>query len=127
MTSKGELFRYWVEIRHRSDGTVRKIDLTAVQHVPLVSPKTHSPRPEPYQTLKLTDEQGTLEARNIEGLAEKLRERYPDASYERTLHFERDREAEVRREHLLDELAKIYARAAVDRYIEEQTGGEPAE
>jgi hypothetical protein len=64
-----------------------------------------------------------LEAKSLGDLAMQLRQKYPDAQYERTLHQKRDRDAEKRRENAMDELIKILGEAIVDRSLRE-TGPE---
>jgi hypothetical protein len=68
--------------------------------------------------LLLKDDSAPLEARNLDDLVIQLRERYPDAQYERTLHWERAREAEQRRAQAMQGLMKIFAEAAVQEMIE---------
>jgi len=47
--------------------------------------------------LQLKDGSITLEAKSLNDLTAQLRQRYQDGEYERTLHRERDRQAEQRR------------------------------
>jgi hypothetical protein len=109
------VFRYWVEVRGRQTGVVRKLPLRAVAKIPLTDP----PRPR-EDFLQLQDGVATLEAKNIEDLAAQLRDRYPDSEYERTLHSERDHEAERRRANAMDSLAQLLAEIVVRKT--EQTG-----
>jgi hypothetical protein len=76
--------------------------------------ETERPREE-YLLLK--DDSGPLEAKNLDDLVIQLRERYPDAQYERTLHWERDHEAEQRRAQAMQGLMKIFAEAAVQEMM----------
>jgi hypothetical protein len=49
----------------------------------------------------------TLEAKNLDDLAAQLRQKYPDDAYVRTLHWQRDPEAEARRAQAMNSLAEI--------------------
>jgi hypothetical protein len=51
----------------------------------------------------------------------RLRDKYPDAAFERTLHYVRDHEAEERHERALSGLISLLAKAAVDDWIAEQS------
>jgi hypothetical protein len=73
--------------------------------------------------LQLQDGTETWEAKTFDELRVRLREKYPDAAFERTLHYQRDREAEDRREKALNGLAELLAKAAVDKMIEVETRG----
>jgi hypothetical protein len=64
-----------------------------------------------------------LEAKTFDELRSQLRDKYPDTAFERTLHYERDREAEERRERALDGLMTLIAEAVVKKMIEEEGGG----
>jgi hypothetical protein len=46
---------------------------------------------------------GSLSGQNRYDLAAQLRQRYPDGEYERTLHSERNRQAEQRRADAMNE------------------------
>ena len=111
-----QLFRYWVEVRSLRDDTIRKLPLTAVMMVPLVSSKV-KPQPSSRRVLRLQDDTEILEAEDFENLRVQLRHRYPDDAFERTIHWERDLEAEERRERALNGLAKIFAEAAVEELL----------
>jgi hypothetical protein len=116
-----QIFRYWVEIRELASGTVRTLPLIRVRKICLVRPKKNAAAPPDEDVLQLQDGTETWEAKNLDELRARLREKYPDAAFERTLHYERDREAEVRRERALNGLMDLLVKAAVDEMIE----GEP--
>lgn len=50
----------------------------------------------------------------------RLRDKYPDAAFKRTLHTMRDHEAEERRERALNGLISILAKRIVDDLIAEE-------
>ena len=79
-------------------------------HIPSRRKEIAKPRGE---VLQLKDASGLLEAKNLDDLTAQLRERYPGDLYERTLHRERDLEAEERRAHAMDQLLDIIVQAAV--------------
>ena len=56
-------------------------------------------------------------------LRAQLREKYPDAVFERTLHYVRDREAEERPEEALNGLVQLLAERVVEQALEEESGG----
>jgi hypothetical protein len=92
------ILRYWVEIRELASGSVRKLPLTAVLKICLSRRKKNQPPLPNEELLHLRDGNGTLEAKTFDELRARLRQKYPDAAFERTLHYERDREAEERRD-----------------------------
>jgi len=108
------IYRHWVEIRDLQTGVVRELALRALVKIPLT--KVPLPRED---VLELQDDTTTLEAQNLQDLANQLRTRYPDGLYERTLHNERDREAEKQRQKafnsLIDLLAEYVVRDGCDR------------
>ena len=114
-TEPEQIFKYWVEIRDLNDNTVRTLPLTGRIKVALIEPTPPSKR-----VLWLENDSGNLEANDFEELRAKLREKYPDDAYERTIHWERDIEAEQRREHALNGLAMLMAEAAVEEALGEQ-------
>jgi hypothetical protein len=116
-----QLFRYWVEIRELASGTVRKLSLTAVTRISLAREKTNEPPPSRDVVLHLQDGPEAVEAQNLDELASKLRDRYADGSFERTLHSERDRDAEERRKRAVDRLMDLLAQTVVREVIEEQS------
>jgi hypothetical protein len=131
MTSKRlsdkKIFRYWVEIRELANGAVRKLPLSAVRLICLKrGKKNESPLPD-RELLRLQDGDETWEASDFEELKTRLRDKYPDAAFERTLQYVRDQEAEERREEALDGLMRILVKKVVDDLIAEQSRveGEP--
>jgi hypothetical protein len=117
------VFRYWVEIRELATGSVRTLPLTAVMRICLVRGKKNEPPPPDRELLELTDGEATLEANDLDDLRTQLREKYPDAVFERTLHYERDRDAEERREKALNGLVQLLAERAVEQALEEESHG----
>jgi len=119
--SDKRILRYWVEVRDLASGAVREFPLTAVRLVCLKSGEKNEPLPPDRELLRLQDDEETWEASDFDELRNRLRDKYPDAAFERTLHFVRDHEAEERRESALNELASIFAKAAVDLFVAEQS------
>ena len=76
------------------------------------------------EVLRLQDDEETWEASDLDELKIRLRDKYPDAAFARTLHYVRDHEAEERRERALNELISILAKRAVDDLIAEESRGE---
>jgi hypothetical protein len=122
--SDEKIFRYWVEIRDLASGSVRKLPLYAVKLVCLKAAKKNEPRPPDRELLRVQDGEKAWEVETFEGLRVRLRDQYPDAAFERTLHYVRDHDAEERRENALNELASIFVKAAVDDLIAEQSRAE---
>lgn len=115
------IYRYWVELRDLQDGSIRDLPLTAVKRIHL--PRKKGDRQEPdQQVLRLQDDSGVLEGRDIDDIAAQLRQRYPDETHERFLHRERDHESEQRNAEALDGLIELLAKAAVDELPREQEG-----
>lgn len=114
MTDAGHKFRYWVEVRDLRDGSLRTLQLYKTVHVHIPSKKGEQQRPG-REGFKLADGEADLEAQTLEELAAHLVVKYPDNLYEGTLHRERDFAAE----HAMDELARLIARAAVERWMRE--------
>jgi hypothetical protein len=106
------IYRYWVDVTDRRDGSVRTLPLGAVQRIHLVAGKGEAPRPT-EQVLQLKDPAGVLEAKNLDELVAKLRERYPDATHERFLRREHDPEAEQRRAAAMDGLIDLMVDAVL--------------
>lgn len=119
--SDKKIFRYWIEIRELASGSMRKLPLTAVRLVCLKTAKKNEPLPPPRELLRLQDGEETWEAETFEELRTRLRAKYPDAAFERTLHYVRDKEAEERRESALNSLIGSLAKAAVDDLMAEQS------
>jgi hypothetical protein len=107
-----EIFRYWVEVRNLTNGAVRSLSLSAVERIHISRKKNEEQRPR-EEILRLQDGSAILEATSLDDLAAQLREKYPDIGYERTLHRERDREAEERRAEAMNQLIRILAEAVV--------------
>jgi len=101
-----QIFRYWVEVREQANGSARQLPLNGVTKIHLPRTKREARRPN-EEVLQLKDGAATLEAISIQDLGAQLRVRYPDDAYERTLHWERDREAEVRRAEAISKLSEI--------------------
>jgi hypothetical protein len=123
-TNEKQIFRYWVEIRELATGEVRTLPLAAVVKISLAGRKKNEPPIPNEEVLQLKDGAETWEAKTFDELRARLREKYPDAAFERTLHYVRDREAEERRERALNGLMDLLAKAAVDKMIEEETRGQ---
>lgn len=115
-----QIFRYWIEVRTLQDGAIRRLPMTAVMMVPLVGSKV-KPQPLSRRVLRIQDDSEMLEADDFENLSVQLRQRYPDDAYERTIHWERDLEAEQRRERGLNGLARLMAEAAVEETLRKQS------
>jgi hypothetical protein len=86
--------------------------LTAATRIHIPRKRSEEQRPS-EEILELKDDAVTLEAKNLDDLARQLRERYPDGNYERTLHSERDHEAERRRKDALDALIQLVVESFV--------------
>jgi hypothetical protein len=101
-----QIFRYWVEVRESANGSARHLPLYGVTkiHIPRKKKKAQEANEE---ILQLKDGAATLEAKSVQDLAAQLRARYPDDAYERTLHWERDCEAEVQRAEAIKKLSEI--------------------
>ena len=119
--SDRQIFRYWVELRDLKSRSVRKLPLTAVKVICLKTGKKNEPLPPDKELLRLQDGEETWEASDFDELRTRLREKYPDGAFERTLHYVRDREAEERRERALNGLISILAKSAVDDLIAEES------
>jgi hypothetical protein len=124
--SDKQIFRYWVEVREIANGAVRQLPLTAVRLICLKRGKKNEPPLPDRELVQLQDGEEKWEAETVEEVRTRLRDMYPDAAFERTLHFVRDHEAEERRERALNGLISLLAKAAVDDLIAEQSraGGE---
>jgi len=115
-------YRYWVEIRDLRDGSVRTLPLHALRLVHLSRKRGEPPQPD-EQLLRLQDDSTVIEAKNLRTLAKQLRNRYPDETHERRLHWERDLEAEQRYADALDSLTELLVEAAVNDVLSEQGTG----
>jgi hypothetical protein len=107
-----QIFRYWVEVLELKNGSVRILPLSAVAKIHIPRRKKEAQRPR-EDVLQLKDGSTTLEAKSLDDLAAQLRQRYPDGEYERTLHRERDRQAEQRRADAMNNLIEILVDAVV--------------
>jgi hypothetical protein len=101
-----QVFRYWVEIRELANGSARNLPLNGVTKIRIPRTKKEA-QTRNEEILQLKDGPATLEANSIQDLAAQLRARYPDDAYERSLHWQRDREAEARRAEAIDKLSEI--------------------
>ncbi len=122
--SDKQIFRYWVEARELATGSVRKLPLTAAKVICLKTGKKNEPLPPARELLQLQDGEEKWEVETFEELRTRLRDKYPDAAFERTLHYVRDHEAEERHERALSGLISLLAKAAVDDLIAEQSRAE---
>jgi hypothetical protein len=118
-----QVFRYWVELRELASGTVRKLSLTAVTKISLARQKKNESPPLRQTVLRLHDGAESLEASNLDELAVRLRDKYPDRAFERTLHYERDRDSEERRERAMNGLIDLLAQTVVREMIGDKAGG----
>src|SRR6266404_2785016 len=107
-----QIFRYWVEVRDLTNGSVLSLPLSAVARIHIPRKKNEAQRPR-EEILRLQDGSAILEATSLDDLAAQLRQKYPDSGYERTLHRERDRDAEERRAEAMNQLIRILAEAVV--------------
>ena len=114
MSDSEHMFRYWVELRDLRDGSLRTLPLHAATHVHIPTKKGEQQRPG-HERLQLEDGSSPFEASTFEELVVRLAIKYPDHLYERTLRRERDFQAE----HAMDELARLIARAAVEKWVRE--------
>jgi hypothetical protein len=112
LESPEQIFRYCVEVRDLTNGSALNLPLSAVARIHIPRKKNEAQRPR-EEILRLQDRSAILEATSLDALAAQLRQKYPDGGYERTLHRERDREAEERRAEAMNQLIKILAEAVV--------------
>ena len=124
--SHEKILRYWVEVRELATGSVRTLPLTAVRLVCLKRGKKNDPPPPDREFLRLKDDAETWEAETFEELRTRLRDKYPDERFERTLHYVRDQEAEEQRERALNGLMDILVKKIVDDLIAEEARVEGA-
>ena len=113
------IYRYRVEIRDLRDGSVRSLPLRVMTLVYLGGKKGAPPKPN-EQVLRLEDDTAVIEAKDIDDLAAQLRQKYPDVTHERRLHWERDLEAEQRYAAALHSLIELLAQAAVNDILREE-------
>lgn len=116
------IFRYWVELRDLRSGTTRNLPLGAIAKIHIPRKRNEAQRPR-EEILQLHDNPTIIEAKNFDDLATQLREKYPDGAYERTLHGERDHQAEERRAEAMNALLEILANAVAEQLLSEEQGG----
>jgi len=112
MSGTKQRFRYWVEIRDLRDGSTRRLVLRAIMRVHIPTKKGELDHPAD-ERLQLEDEASMLEASNLDDLIAQIRAKYPDGTYERSLHKERDMAAES----AMDDLTRLLAHAAVENHL----------
>jgi len=112
-----QMFRYWVALLDLRNGSARDLPLKVITRIHF-SKRGEAQRPN-EQILRLEDGAAILEAKDLDELAAQLRERYPDGSYERRLHSERDLQAEARWEHGMNQLIEIVAKSAYEELLRE--------
>jgi hypothetical protein len=91
VTSDKRIFRYWVEVRELASGSVRKLPLTGMRLVCLARGKRNEPPVPDKELLRLTDDAETWEVETFDELRVRLRDKYPDSAFERTLISSRTR------------------------------------
>lgn len=125
--SDKKILRYWVEVRDVTSGSVRKLPLTTWRVICLKRGKKYEPLLPDRELLRLQDGEETWEASDFDELKVRLRDKYPDVAFERTLHYVRDHEAEERHERALNGLISILAKSVVDDLMaqESRLDGEP--
>jgi hypothetical protein len=119
--SDKKILRYLVEVRDVASGSVRKLPLTAVRLVCLKREKKNEPLMPDREVLRLQDDEENWEASDLDELKTRLRDKYPDETFERTLHYVRDHEAQERRESALNGLISILAKSVVDAFVAEES------
>ena len=107
------VYRYWVELRDRRDGSRRTLPLGGITRIHLTTKNGQVPRPDEH-VLQLQDGLEVIEAQNLDGLRVQLRAKYPDDTHERFLHQERDVEAERRKAEAMDALMRLIVDAVVE-------------
>jgi hypothetical protein len=100
------LFRHWVEVRDLKEGSVRQLPLKSVVRISLARKQEEPKRPR-HELIQVVTGSEIIEAENLDDLAAQLRRKYPDDGYVRTLHWQRDPEAEERRTRAMNSLAGI--------------------
>jgi hypothetical protein len=116
-----QVFRYWVELRDLENGSTRNLPLTAIAKIHIPRKRNEAQRPS-EEILQLHDNSVIIEAKNLDDLAAQVRQKYPDEAYERTLHRERDHEAEQRRADAMDGLIEILAKSVAEQLLREGQG-----
>lgn len=125
IAEKDRCYRAWVEIRELKSGFVRTLPLRAFAMVKLLRSRETDPEPRREEVLRLEDGTSTIEVRRVDELRVKLRDKYPDGEYERTLRVQRDQEAEQRRKEAMSGLIDVLAKAVVDDHIRLTEAGGP--
>jgi hypothetical protein len=130
VTEKGvpedkQIFRCWVEILELQTGSKRELPLTGVRKIHIPRKKSDPGLPD-EDVLELEDGEAKIEAKDLDDLAAKLREKYPDEAFERRLFKVRDLDAEKRRADALNGLIDIIAKAAVDDFLREEAAKRPS-
>ena len=120
LSDKG-IFRYWVEVRELTSGSVRKLPLSAVRLICLKRGEKNEPLLPDRELLRVQDQEETMESSDFDELKSRLRDKYPDAAFERTFHYVRDQEAEERHERVLNGLIGILAESVVDDLIAKES------
>lgn len=116
-----QIYRYWIELRDRRDGSARVLPLQAFKRIHLPTKKGAPKLPDEVE-LQAEDGATVIKAQDIDDLATQLRLKYPDGAFERFLRCERDREAEERRAEAMEGLIRLMAKAALDDLLREQAG-----
>ena len=119
--SDKKILCFWVEVRELASGSGRKLPLSGVKVICLKREKKGEPLLPDKELLRLQVGEDTWEADTFEELQNRLRNKYPDAAFERTLHYVRDHEAEQRHEAALDGLMSILVERVVDDLIAEES------
>jgi hypothetical protein len=120
------IFRYWIELLDLRNGSTRDLPLKVLTRIHLSTKRNQAQRPNEV-ILQLEDGAAILEAKDLDELAAQLRQRYPDGSYERRLHSERDLQAEARWEHGMNQLIEIIAKSAYEELCEAAVSTEPSD
>jgi hypothetical protein len=100
------LFCQWIDVRDLKEGSVRQLSVKTVVKICLARKSEERERPR-LKVLQVVDGSETVKAKNLDDLAAQLRQKYPDDAYVRTLHWQRDLEAEERQAHAINDLAEI--------------------
>jgi hypothetical protein len=73
-----QVFRYWVEVRDLTNGSILSLPLSAVARIHIPRKKNEAQRPR-EEILRLQDGSAILEAISLDDLAAQLRQKYPDS------------------------------------------------
>ena len=123
MTNQKQFFRHWIEVRDIRDGTVHQLPVTVFQRLLLVakSKQTVEER-SPDIRLRVQDLGGDWEVKDLAELSLRLRDRYPDGTFERVLKCERDTEEEEKHRSAMDALVELLAEIAVRELLKGEAG-----